>query len=75
MQGLLMKTQNSELSGWCVGPVDFVQSYGMKYDSENLFPGVTLGFFPQKTSAKSVTNTERLQDIMAMEKRYQGKWT
>jgi hypothetical protein len=22
-----------------------------------------------------VTNTERLQDIMAMEKRYQGKWT
>ena len=32
--------------------------------------------FPQKITAKSVTNKVRLhQDILAMEKRYQGKWT
>jgi hypothetical protein len=46
-----------KLSGCCAGSVDFVQSYGMQYESENPLSGVTLGFFSQKISAKSVTNT------------------
>jgi len=37
-----MKSQSSELSGYCAGPVDFVQSYGMQYESENPLSGVTL---------------------------------
>ena len=53
---LLRNSQSSELSG-CAGPVDFVQSYGMQYESENPLSGVTLGFFPKKISAKSETNT------------------
>ena len=52
-----MKSQSSELSGCCAGPVDFVQSYGKHYESENPLFGVLLGFFSQKISAKSVTNT------------------
>ena len=48
-QGLLRKSQSSELSGYCAGPVDFVQSYGMQYDSENPLFGITLGFFPRKS--------------------------
>ena len=56
LQGLLRKSQSCVLS-WCyVEPVDFVQSYGMQYESENPLPGITLGFFFQKISAKSVTN-------------------
>jgi len=47
-----MKSQSSELSGYCAGPVDFVQSYGMQYDSE----GHTW-IFSQKILAKSVMNT------------------
>jgi hypothetical protein len=47
----------------------------MQYASENPLSGVTLGIFSQIISAKSVTNTVTRfhQDIMAMEKRYQGK--
>ena len=52
----LRKSQTSELSGCCAGPADFVQSYGMQYESKNPLSGVTLGFFSQKISAKSVTN-------------------
>jgi hypothetical protein len=48
LQRLLRKLQNSELSGCCAGSVDFVQSYGMQYESENPLSGVTLGFFPTK---------------------------
>jgi len=33
----------------CAGPVDFAQSYGMQYDSENPLFGVSLGFFPRKS--------------------------
>jgi len=44
-----MKSQSSELSGCCAGPVDIVQSYGMQYESENPLSGVTLGFFPRKS--------------------------
>jgi len=54
---LLRKSQSSELSGCCAGPVDFVQSCGMQYESEKPLFGVPLGFFSQKISAKSVTNT------------------
>ena len=43
------KSQSSELSGRCAGPVDFVQSYGMQYESENPFFDVRLGFFPRKS--------------------------
>ena len=49
LQVLLKKSQSSELSGYCAGPVDFVQSYGMQYESENPLSGVTLGFFPRKS--------------------------
>jgi hypothetical protein len=45
----------------CAGSVDFVQSYGMQYDSENPLSGVTLGFPPpQKITAKSVANTVKV---------------
>jgi len=57
MQGLLRKSQSSDLSGCCSGPVDFVQSYGMQCESENPLFGIPLGFFSQKISAKSVTST------------------
>jgi len=45
LQGLLRKSQSSELSG-CF---DFVQSCGMQYESENPLSGFTLGFFPRKS--------------------------
>ena len=57
LHGLLRKSQSSELSGCCAGPVDFVQSYGIQYESENPLFGVSLGFFSQKISVKSMTNT------------------
>jgi len=57
LQGLHRKSQSSELSECCVGPADFVQSYGMQYESENPLSGVQLGFFSQKISAKSVMKT------------------
>jgi len=47
--GLLKKSQSSELSGCCAGPVDFVQSYGMQYESENPLSGAPLGIFPTKS--------------------------
>ena len=75
MQGLLRKSQSSELSGCCAGPVDFVKSYGMQYESENPLFGDPLEIFPRK-SRRSDEHGERFhQDILAMEKRYQGKWT
>jgi len=46
---LLRKSQSSEQSGCCAGPVDFVQSYGMQYESENPLFGVPLGFFSRKS--------------------------
>ena len=76
MQGLLRKPQSSELSGCCAGPVAFVQSYGMQYESENPLSGVTLGFFPQNLGEVSDEHGERLhQDIVTVEKRHQGNWT
>ena len=33
----------------CAGPVNFVQSYGMQYESENPLFGVALDFFPRKS--------------------------
>ena len=57
LKGFLRKSQSSEPSGCYAGPVDFVQSYGMQYESENPLFVVPLGFFSQKISAKSVTNT------------------
>ena len=69
-----MKSQSSKLSGCYVGPVDFVQSYGMQYESEDPLSGVTLGFFREKLSEVSDEHDERFnQDIVAMEKRYQDK--
>ena len=47
MQGLVRKSQKSELSGCCAGPVDFVQSYGMQHEAENTLSGVTINFFPE----------------------------
>ena len=37
------------MSGCCAGHVDFVQSYGMQYESENPLFEVPLGFFPRKS--------------------------
>jgi hypothetical protein len=56
LQGLLRKSQSSELSGCFAGPVDFAQSYGMQYESENPLSAITLGFFLRK-SRRSLTNT------------------
>jgi len=41
--------KSSVLSGCCAGPVDFAQSYGMQFESENPLPGVKLGFSPRKS--------------------------
>ena len=71
-----MKSQSSELSGYCAGTFDFVQSYEMKYESENPLSGVTLGFFLRKSRRSRDERDERFhQDIMAKEKRHQCKWT
>jgi len=43
------ESQSSEISGCCAGPIDFVQSYGMQYESENSLFVVPLGFFPRKS--------------------------
>jgi len=77
--GLLRKSQSSKLLGYA-GAVDFVQSYGMQYESENPLSGVILShtwiFFPENLGEVSDEHSERIhQDIMTMEKRYQGKWT
>jgi len=49
----------------------------MQYESENPLSGVTLGFFFKKNLGEvSDEHGERFhQDIMAMEKQYQGMWT
>jgi len=45
-----MKLQSSELSGYCAGPADYIQNYGMQYESENPLSGDTLAsFFPRKS--------------------------
>jgi len=49
LQGLLRKSQSSELSECCAVPDDFTQSYGMQYEIENPLSGVTLGFFSSKS--------------------------
>jgi hypothetical protein len=49
----------------------------MRYESENPLSKVTHDFFPSEKRGKvSDEHDERFhQDIMAMEKQYQGKWT
>jgi hypothetical protein len=48
----------------------------MQYESENPFSAATLGLIARKFREVSDESGERLhQDIMAMEKRYQVKWT
>ena len=75
MQGLLRKSQSNKISGYA-GPIDFVQSYGMQYASENPLSEPHLDFFPANLGEVSDGQGERFhQDIMAMDKRYQGKWT
>jgi hypothetical protein len=47
----------------------------MQCVSENPLSEVTLGFFPENLGKTSDEHGESVhQDIMAMEKRYQGKW-
>jgi hypothetical protein len=72
LQGLLRKSQSSELSGCCAGPVDFVQSYGMQHQSENPFSGVTLGSLPENIGEVTDEHGERFHQDMAMEKRHQA---
>jgi len=50
LQGLLKKSHSSELSECCAGTFDFVQSYGMQYESENPLSGVTFEYFPENLS-------------------------
>jgi len=45
LQELLRKSQSSELLGYCAGSVDFVQSYGMQYESKIHFLESHLKFF------------------------------
>jgi len=75
-QGLLRKSQISEISGCCAGPVDFLQSCGMQYNSKNPLFGVPFGFFfSENVGEVSDEHGEKFhQDILAMEKRYQGNW-
>jgi len=74
LQGLLRKLQSNELSGCCAGHDDFI--HGMQYEPENPLSGVTLGFFPENIGKISDEPCEKFhQNIMAMEKHYQGKWT
>jgi len=49
----------------------------MQYESENPIFGVPFGFFsPENLGEVSDEHGERFhQDVLAMEKRYQGKWT
>jgi len=48
----------------------------MQYDSENPILGIPLFFPPVNLGEVSDENGVRFfQDILAMEKRYQGKWT
>ena len=76
LQGLRRKSQSSELSGYCTGPVDFIQSYGVQYEFENPLSWVTLRFFPRKSQRSQWRHGEKFhQDIFVMEKRCQGKWT
>jgi hypothetical protein len=74
LQELLRKSQSSEISGFCAGPVDFVQSYGTQYASENPLSGVTY-FFPENLEVSDEHGEGFHKDIMTMEKRYQGKLT
>jgi hypothetical protein len=68
---------NDLLGNHKAGFVDFVQSCGMQYESENPLSGVTLALFsPENLDEVSDGHVESFhQDIMAMEKRYQGKCT
>ena len=76
MQGFLRKSQSRKLSRCCAGPVDFVQSYGMQYSLQIHFLQSHSDFFPENLGDVSDKHSDGFhQDIMATEKRYQGKWT
>jgi len=77
LQGLVKKSQSSEISGCCAVPVDFVQSYEMQCESENPLSGVTLIFFPPENLGEvSDEHGERFhQDIMDYGKAAPSKWT
>jgi hypothetical protein len=48
----------------------------MQYESENPIFGVSLGFCPKNLGEVIDEHVEKFhQVILAMEKRYQGKWT
>jgi len=53
LQGFFKKSQSSELSGCYAGPFDFVQSYGMQFESENPLFGVPIGFIPENLGEAS----------------------
>jgi hypothetical protein len=76
LQGLLRKSQSRKLSGCCARHVDFVKSDGMQHESKNPLSESHLDFFPENLGKVSDEHSERFhQDIMAMKKRYQSKWT
>jgi len=67
LQRLLRKPQSSETSGCCEGAVDFIQSYGMQYESEIYCLESHLNFFPENLGEVSDEHGERFhQDIMTM---------
>jgi hypothetical protein len=69
LQGLFRKSQSSELSECCGGPVDVVQNYGMQYESANPLSEVKLGFFSSDNLGEvSDEHGKRFhQDILTME--------
>ena len=61
------ESTKQQLSGCCTGPVDFVQSYGMPYESQNPLSGVTLLFFLKNLGEISDKHGESFhQGIMPM---------
>jgi hypothetical protein len=47
----------------------------MQYESENPLSGVRIGYFPENLEVSDEHGERFHKDTMAMEKRYQGKWT
>ena len=70
LQGLLSKSQSSELSGCCAGPAAFVKTMGCNMNLKIHFLESHLDFFPENLGEVSDEHGERFrQDILTMEKR------
>jgi len=69
LQGLLRKSQSSELSGCCAEPLTSYKAIGCNMSLKIHFLESHLDFFPENLDEVSDEHGERFhQDIMAMEK-------